>query len=164
DTSDGSRSGVNWMRRHAPATLAAMARASVVLPTPGTSSTSMCPGANNAVTASRTRSGLPSTTEPIEAVSRAAVSVKTPISSGVSGSAGVIAAAPGRGWLLDGSARRQLVDVVSAVQAEPGKRDVVVPGEPDAHPAVVALAAPRARVDVPPVEIGGPADRLVAAG
>src|SRR5690606_17640850 len=102
DTSDGSRSGVNWMRRHAPATLAAMARASVVLPTPGTSSTSMCPGANNAVTASRTRSGLPSTTEPIEAVSRAAVSVETPTSSGVSGSAGVIAAAPGGGWLLEG--------------------------------------------------------------
>ena len=39
-TSDGSRSGVNWIRRHAPRTTAATARANVVLPTPGTSSTS----------------------------------------------------------------------------------------------------------------------------
>ena len=40
ETSEGSRSGVNWMRRHCPRIDAATARASVVLPTPGTSSSS----------------------------------------------------------------------------------------------------------------------------
>ncbi len=62
-TSEGSRSGVNWMRRHWPFTVAAIARASVVLPTPGTSSSSTCPWAKSAVSASRTTCGLPSTTE-----------------------------------------------------------------------------------------------------
>ncbi len=64
ETSEGSRSGVNWMRRHCPRTAAAIARARVVLPTPGTSSSSTWPWANIAVSASRTTSGLPSTTVP----------------------------------------------------------------------------------------------------
>ena len=40
-TSDGSRSGVNWMRRKVHPTLRLMALASIVLPTPGTSSMRM---------------------------------------------------------------------------------------------------------------------------
>ena len=39
-TSDGSRSGVNWMRRTVQSTDRASARASIVFPTPGTSSIS----------------------------------------------------------------------------------------------------------------------------
>ena len=39
-TSEGSRSGVNWMRRTEQSMLRASALASIVLPTPGTSSIS----------------------------------------------------------------------------------------------------------------------------
>ncbi len=60
--SDGSRSGVNWMRRTEQSTERASALASIVLPTPGTSSISRCPSASSTVSASRTTSGLPSIT------------------------------------------------------------------------------------------------------
>src|SRR5262249_39873386 len=58
-TSEGSRSGVNWMRCSRPSMDAARARASMVLPTPGTSSMSRCPSANRQVRASSTTSRLP---------------------------------------------------------------------------------------------------------
>ena len=48
-TSEGSRSGVNWMRPKAPSTLLAKERASTVLPMPGTSSMSTWPPATRAV-------------------------------------------------------------------------------------------------------------------
>ena len=86
DTSEGSRSGVNWMRRHSPFTVAAMARARVVLPTPGTSSSSTCPWAKSAVSASRTTCGLPSTTALTFSASRAARAAKPWTSGWVSGS------------------------------------------------------------------------------
>ena len=69
-TSDGSRSGVNWIRRNEQSILAAMARASSVLPTPGTSSISTWPSASRATTASRITSGLPRTTSPTFSISR----------------------------------------------------------------------------------------------
>ena len=50
---------MNWMRRKVPPTARASARASVVLPTPGTSSMSRWPRAASAATARRTTSGLP---------------------------------------------------------------------------------------------------------
>ena len=57
--SAGSRSLVNWMRRKLASTERASACASVVLPTPGTSSTSTCPPATHASTQWRTTSDLP---------------------------------------------------------------------------------------------------------
>jgi hypothetical protein len=58
----GSRSGVNWMRETEASTLRASDRASIVLPTPGTSSMSRCPSASSTVRASSTASRLPSMT------------------------------------------------------------------------------------------------------
>lgn len=60
--SEGSRSGVNWIRRTEQSMERARALASMVLPTPGTSSISRCPSASSTVNASRTISGLPSIT------------------------------------------------------------------------------------------------------
>ncbi len=59
----GSRSGVNWTRRTEQSTERASAFASIVLPTPGTSSISRCPSASSTVRASRTTEGLPSITD-----------------------------------------------------------------------------------------------------
>ena len=50
--------------------LAAIARASSVLPTPGTSSIRTCPSARSATTASLMTSGFPRTTEPTFSSSR----------------------------------------------------------------------------------------------
>src|ERR671912_256222 len=61
-TSEGSRSGVNWMRRTEQSIERARALASIVLPTPGTSSMSRCPSASRATRARRTTSVLPSMT------------------------------------------------------------------------------------------------------
>ena len=61
-TSLGSRSGVNWMREKVPPMEAAMERASIVLPTPGTSSTRMCPSAMRAASAISITSLLPTMT------------------------------------------------------------------------------------------------------
>src|SRR5438094_8251660 len=57
--SEGSMSEVNWMRWKPPPMERANAAASVVLPTPGTSSISRCPRASRPMTASRMTSGLP---------------------------------------------------------------------------------------------------------
>jgi hypothetical protein len=54
------RSLVNCTRRSSPPTAFARARASVVLPTPGTSSMSRCPRARSATSASSTASCFPS--------------------------------------------------------------------------------------------------------
>src|SRR5947199_10424308 len=58
-TSEGSRSGVNWMRAHEQSRLAATALARLVLPTPGTSSTSRWPSASRQTRARRMASSLP---------------------------------------------------------------------------------------------------------
>ena len=58
----GSRSGVNWIRRAAPSIERASALASIVLPTPGTSSMSTWPSASSTVRVSLIASGLPSMT------------------------------------------------------------------------------------------------------
>jgi hypothetical protein len=47
-TSVGSRSGVHWIRLNEAPKLAASARASIVLATPGTSSSRICPSQNHA--------------------------------------------------------------------------------------------------------------------
>ena len=57
-TSLGSTSGVNWMRANEQSSERASARASVVLPTPGTSSTSTWPSASSATTARSTTARL----------------------------------------------------------------------------------------------------------
>jgi hypothetical protein len=62
--SDGIRSLVHWTRRNVAPTARANARASVVLPTPGTSSTSKCPRASAVTTERSTTSGLPASAEP----------------------------------------------------------------------------------------------------
>ena len=60
-TSEGVRSGVNWMRRKESPSAAASARTSVVFPTPGTSSISTCPPHSSAVRIRSTASPLPTT-------------------------------------------------------------------------------------------------------
>ena len=59
----GSRSGVNWMRRTEQSVDRASALASIVLPTPGTSSISTWPSASRTVSARRTASAFPSMTD-----------------------------------------------------------------------------------------------------
>ena len=61
-TSVGSRSGVNWIRRNEQSIERAIALASIVLPTPGTSSIRRCPSATSAASASRISGCLPWTT------------------------------------------------------------------------------------------------------
>src|SRR3954453_531894 len=58
-TSEGGRSGVNWMRWQGPPIDAAIALASDVLPTPGTSSMRRCPSASMHTSARCTCSRLP---------------------------------------------------------------------------------------------------------
>ncbi len=65
-TSEGSRSEVNWMRWNEQWNEFASACASVVLPTPGTSSTSRWPLASIATMARRMTSSLPRMTRAIE--------------------------------------------------------------------------------------------------
>ena len=60
--SPGSRSGVNWMRAKSTPALAAMTRASVVLPTPGTSSISTCRPEMKPASMKRTSRFLPTKT------------------------------------------------------------------------------------------------------
>ena len=52
--SEGSRSGVNWIRECVPSMVALIARAKAVLPVPGASSSRRCPPANIVVSARRT--------------------------------------------------------------------------------------------------------------
>src|SRR5215207_9449520 len=61
-TSEGRRSGVNWMRPHVQSRLAATALARLVLPTPGTSSISRWPSATRQTRDRRMASSLPWTT------------------------------------------------------------------------------------------------------
>src|SRR3954469_16036419 len=61
-TSEGSRSGVNWIRRTEQSMLRASALLSIVLPTPGTSSMRRCPSASSTTSVDDTRSVLPSMT------------------------------------------------------------------------------------------------------
>ena len=63
-TSLGSTSGVSWTRANEQSSERASARASVVLPTPGTSSTSTCPSASSATTARSTTAPLAAHGEP----------------------------------------------------------------------------------------------------
>ena len=69
-TSDGKRSGVNWMRFQVSSTVAAMARAREVFPVPGTSSMSRCPSARRQMTACLMTSSLPWMTRPTLVTSR----------------------------------------------------------------------------------------------
>ena len=61
-TSEGSRSGVNWMRANEPSRLRASALASIVLPMPGTSSISTCPSTSSVTSSSSVASALPTMT------------------------------------------------------------------------------------------------------
>ena len=72
--STGIRSGVNWTRLTEPSIERAIALASDVLPTPGTSSTSRWPSANKVTSATRITSGLPTITRWTLAAMRAPTS------------------------------------------------------------------------------------------
>ena len=72
-------SEVNWMRWNEAPMDRARPEASVVLPTPGTSSISRCPRATRPMTASRTTSGFPTSARPTFSSSRRMVSVESPI-------------------------------------------------------------------------------------
>ena len=61
-TSEGSRSGVNWIRRTEQSMLRARALLSIVLPTPGTSSMRRWPSASSTTRVDGTTSALPSMT------------------------------------------------------------------------------------------------------
>src|SRR2546423_9970631 len=63
-TSDGSKSGVNWMREKEQSTDRASAFASIVFPTPGKSSMIRCPSATRQSTTSRSVSSRARTTRP----------------------------------------------------------------------------------------------------
>ena len=71
-TSEGSRSGVNWMRLMVPPVARASAFASIVLPTPGTSSISRWPPASMTASAALMASSLPSITVATAARTRSA--------------------------------------------------------------------------------------------
>ncbi len=72
-TSEGNRSGVNWMRWKVQSSERARALARVVLPMPGTSSMSTWPSQSNATIASSITSSLPTITRFTFSVTRAAV-------------------------------------------------------------------------------------------
>src|SRR5581483_11799533 len=78
-TSDGSMSEVNWMRWNETPMERASAEASVVLPTPGTSSMRRWPRATRPMTASRTTAGLPTRARPTLSSRRRMISVEPPI-------------------------------------------------------------------------------------
>ena len=84
----GSRSGVNCTRRTEQSIERARVLASIVLPTPGTSSSSRWPSASSTVMAVRTTSGLPSMTEFIALASRPATWVTA--SSGAAATCGSV--------------------------------------------------------------------------
>ena len=69
----GVMSGVNWIRLKVQSSDRASAEASVVLPTPGTSSISMWPRHRSAMSISSTASSLPTTTLPIFCLSSCAI-------------------------------------------------------------------------------------------
>ncbi len=71
-TSDGRRSGVNWMRRNVQPMLWESAFASIVFPTPGTSSMRMWPWQSRATSAIRTSTCLPTITRSTLATARSA--------------------------------------------------------------------------------------------
>src|ERR671931_446200 len=60
-TSLGTRSGVHWTRRNARSSERATARASVVFPTPGTSSSRTCPSTRSAANSCSVAARLPTT-------------------------------------------------------------------------------------------------------
>src|SRR6267378_5819836 len=64
-TSLGTRSGVHWMRRKARSSERATARASVVFPTPGTSSSRTWPSTRSAPSSCSVTSRFPTTTAPM---------------------------------------------------------------------------------------------------
>ena len=74
----GSRSGVNWIRRTEQSMERASALASIVLPTPGTSSMSRWPSASRTVSARRTASVLPAITCSTAPTMRAAAFARRP--------------------------------------------------------------------------------------
>src|SRR6266496_4009530 len=76
--SEGSRSGVAWTRLNVPWIDPAMARASMVLPTPGTPSSRRFPSANRQTTAASTASRLPAITRStLSTTRRSAADVRT---------------------------------------------------------------------------------------
>ena len=60
--SEGMRSGVHWMRWKSAPIERAKARAAIVLPVPGTSSSSTCPRASSATSSSWSGSSAPTMT------------------------------------------------------------------------------------------------------
>ncbi len=91
----GSRSGVNWIRRTEQSIERASALASMVLPTPGTSSTSRWPWASRTAMAVRTTAVLPSITDSIADWTSPAVAAR---SSSVVGAVPVVVTPGSSSW------------------------------------------------------------------
>ena len=83
-TSEGNMSGVNWMRRKSQPMEREMARASMVLPTPGTSSINRCPSHSRASSVICTSRRLPMITFSTLSQMRSATSL-TMATSGMTG-------------------------------------------------------------------------------
>ena len=77
-TSEGSRSGVAWIRLKSPPIERASARASIVLPTPGTPSSSRLPSASRQIAAVSTTVGLPAMTRSTFSTRRRKAAVVSP--------------------------------------------------------------------------------------
>ena len=111
--SDGSRSGVNWTRFHVPDTDSAIARARLVLPTPGTSSSRMWPSETRATRAYPIWSSLPCSRRATLASRRRNISpnhVTSAVDSSVGAKAAAVGPADGGGGVgsaLMASSRRQ---------------------------------------------------------
>src|SRR3990170_131602 len=123
-TSEGSRSGVNWMRRKLQPKLRAMALAKTVLPVPGTSSMSRWPWQSSATRARRTASCLPTMTRSTLAMT---FSPDSWIAIGGACSwfpLGVRCGAPDRRWMVRQTALAGFQGLGSGRQLEPGRHQL----------------------------------------
>src|SRR3990172_3242851 len=123
-TSEGSRSGVNWMRRKLQPKLRAMALARTVLPVPGTSSMSRWPWQSSATRARRTASCLPTMTRSTLAMT---FSPDSWIAIGGASSwfpLGVRCGAPDRRWIVRQTALAGFQGLGSGRQLEPGRHQL----------------------------------------
>ena len=89
--SAGIRSGVNWMREKPRSSASAMVRTSIVLPSPGTPSSSACEPAIRLISVCRTSWCCPTMYAPTSVSMRVAISAKrSGASSSVAGAVAVV--------------------------------------------------------------------------
>ena len=146
-TSEGSRSGVNWMRRKVQPMLRLSALASIVLPTPGTSSIRTWPSHSSATSAMRTSTCLPTMTRSTLATTRSADSLtlftaETPLDSGRWASAALAEQYPSR--LQSGSGLPLATSFShSAITAPPSGAALTEPAPPPSTMTAIAIEGER---------------------